>query len=50
MAGDTHTLYEWAGGNDLLEPIFRGVDRDHPKHVAAWLAEVFGGPARPYTG
>lgn len=32
----------------LLEPIFRGMDADHPRHVAAWLAETFGGPRR-YT-
>lgn len=31
--------------DELLEPIFRGMDPDHPKHVAAWLGEVFGGPA-----
>ena len=30
----------------LLEPVFRGMDREHPKHVAAWLAETFGGPKR----
>lgn len=29
----------------VLEPVFRGMDREHPKHVAAWLAETFGGPA-----
>lgn len=29
----------------LLEPVFRGMDPDHPKHVAVWLGEVFGGPA-----
>jgi CDGSH-type Zn-finger protein/truncated hemoglobin YjbI len=28
----------------LLEPVFRGMDPNHPKHVAAWLAETFGGP------
>ena len=28
----------------ILEPVFRGMDPDHPKHVAAWLAETFGGP------
>ncbi len=28
----------------LLEPIFRNMDGEHPKHVAAWLAETFGGP------
>jgi CDGSH-type Zn-finger protein/truncated hemoglobin YjbI len=31
--------------DELLEPIFRGMNPDHPKHVAAWLSEVFGGPA-----
>lgn len=29
----------------VLEPIFRYMDPDHPAHVAAWLAETFGGPA-----
>ena len=28
----------------LLEPIFRGMSPEHPKHVATWLGEVFGGP------
>lgn len=30
--------------DSVLEPVFRGMDPDHPKHVAAWLAETFGGP------
>ena len=29
----------------MLEPVFRGMDREHPQHVAVWLAEVFGGPS-----
>jgi len=29
----------------VLEPVFRGMDPDHPRHIAAWLAETFGGPA-----
>ena len=29
----------------VLEPVFRGMDPAHPRHVAAWLAETFGGPA-----
>jgi hemoglobin len=29
----------------VLEPIFRHMDPHHPEHVAAWLAETFGGPA-----
>lgn len=44
----TATFYEKVKQDHLLEPVFRGMDEDHPKHVAAWLAEVFGGPAR-YT-
>jgi CDGSH-type Zn-finger protein/truncated hemoglobin YjbI len=28
----------------ILEPVFRDMDPDHPRHVAAWLAETFGGP------
>jgi hemoglobin len=28
----------------LLGPIFAGMSPEHPAHVAAWLAEVFGGP------
>ena len=44
----TETFYGNVREDDLLEPVFRHMDRDHPKHVAAWLAEVFGGPKR-YT-
>jgi hemoglobin len=29
--------------DDLLEPLFCHMDPGHPRHVAAWLAEVFGG-------
>jgi hemoglobin len=29
----------------LLGPVFAGMSPEHPAHVAAWLAEVFGGPA-----
>lgn len=32
----------------LLEPIFRHMSPEHVPHVAAWLAETFGGPRR-YT-
>ena len=44
----TQTFYDKVLEDDLLEPVFRGMDRAHPQHVATWLAEVFGGPAR-YT-
>jgi hemoglobin len=44
----TEVFYEKVRQDGLLEPVFRGMPPDHPKHVAAWLAEVFGGPTR-YT-
>ena len=39
----TEAFYERVKRDELLEPVFRGMEADHPKHVAAWLAEVFGG-------
>jgi hemoglobin len=44
----TETFYGKVREDEVLEPVFRHMDRAHPKHVAAWLAEVFGGPKR-YT-
>jgi hemoglobin len=44
----TAAFYDKVLRDDLLEPTFRGMDPEHPRHVAAWLAEVFGGPPR-YT-
>ena len=44
----TETFYGKVRQDPLLEPVFRRMDSNHPKHVAAWLAEVFGGPPR-YT-
>lgn len=43
----TTTFYAGILGepDPILEPVFRGMDADHPEHVAAWLAETFGGPA-----
>jgi hemoglobin len=40
----TAAFYEKVRQDDLLEPVFRGMDAEHPHHVAVWLAEVFGGP------
>jgi hemoglobin len=40
----TAGFYEKVRQDDLLEPVFRGMDIEHPHHVAVWLAEVFGGP------
>jgi hemoglobin len=44
----TEVFYGKVKRDDLLEPLFRNMSPDHPKHVAAWLAEVFRGPPR-YT-
>lgn len=38
-------FYEKVLADELLAPVFAGMDRDHPRHVAAWIGEVFGGPA-----
>ncbi|MGE0281275.1 MAG: group II truncated hemoglobin [Rhizobiaceae bacterium] len=40
----TETLYDRVLKDPTLEPVFRHMSGDHPKHVAAFLGEVFGGP------
>jgi hemoglobin len=40
----TEIFYGKVRADPLLEPVFREMDREHPKHVATWLGEVFGGP------
>ncbi|GAB3765337.1 group II truncated hemoglobin [Microlunatus parietis] len=40
----TEEFYREVIKDELLAPVFAGMSADHPKHVAAWLAEVFGGP------
>jgi truncated hemoglobin YjbI/quinol monooxygenase YgiN len=44
----TAVFYTHVLADDLVGPLFAGMDPGHPHHVATWLAEVFGGPAR-YT-
>jgi len=39
------TFYGKVVGDEVIGPVFDGMSRDHPKHVAAWIGEVFGGPA-----
>ena len=46
----TEAFYAKVLEDELLEPLFRGMAADHPKRVAAWLAEVFGGPPRYSEG
>jgi len=41
----TVRFYEHVKGDALLGPVFEHMGRDHPAHVAAFLAEVLGGPA-----
>ena len=40
----TEEFYRRVSKDDLIAPIFARMDSDHPKHVAAFLAEVLGGP------
>ena len=40
----TSAFYGKVRDDELLGPIFSGMDREHPHHVAVWLGEVFGGP------
>lgn len=37
-------FYRRVRGDDLLAPVFAQMGDDHPRHVAAFLAEVLGGP------
>jgi hemoglobin len=41
----TTRFYERVKDNAVLAPVFAHMDGEHPKHVAAFLAEVLGGPA-----
>ncbi len=41
----TGRFYERVRGNAILAPVFAHMDGEHPQHVAAFLAEVLGGPA-----
>ncbi|GAA3437263.1 antibiotic biosynthesis monooxygenase [Kutzneria kofuensis] len=44
----TAAFYREVLKDDVLEPLFRGMSPDHPRRVAHWLGEVFGGP-RTYS-
>jgi hemoglobin len=45
LAQLTAVFYARVPEDPLLGPVFAGMSADHPKHVAAFLAEVLGGPA-----
>jgi truncated hemoglobin YjbI/quinol monooxygenase YgiN len=42
----TEVFYGHVLQDDLLAPIFTHMDARHPRFVAMWLSEVFGGPDR----
>ncbi|AKU18356.1 group II truncated hemoglobin [Luteipulveratus mongoliensis] len=44
----TGVFYDKVLKDDVIGPLFAHMSPDHPQHVAIWLGEVFGGPAR-YT-
>ena len=41
----TARFYERVRENPVLAPVFAHMGPEHPTHVAAFLAEVLGGPA-----
>jgi hemoglobin len=40
----TEIFYRRVPADALLGPLFAGMSPQHPQHVAAFIAEVFGGP------
>src|SRR5918997_4000718 len=44
----TQVFYDRVRTDPVLAPVFAGMSPEHPRHVATWLGEVFGGPPR-YT-
>ncbi|MFB4320083.1 group II truncated hemoglobin [Actinomadura sp. 21ATH] len=44
----TEVFYARVLKDDLIGPLFAHMDPGHPRYVAMWLSEVFGGPSR-YT-
>lgn len=46
IEGLTAFFYERVPADPLLGPVFAQSSPEHSKHVAAFLAEVFGGPKR----
>ncbi len=42
----TEVFYGKVAADEVVGPLFADMDPDHPRFVAMWLSEVFGGPAR----
>ena len=40
----TKVFYDKVLKDEVLYPVFKNMSPDHPKHVAHFIAEVFGGP------
>ena len=40
----TQEFYRRVKRNNILQPVFKNMDDDHPQHVARFIGEVFGGP------
>lgn len=40
----TEVFYDKVLKDELLEPVFRHMSADHSRHVAHFIAQVFGGP------
>jgi hemoglobin len=40
----TKVFYDKVLKDELLYPVFKNISEDHSKHVAHFIAEVFGGP------
>ena len=40
----TETFYQRVATDPILSPVFAHMSAEHPRHVAAFIAEVFGGP------
>ena len=45
----TTIFYAKVAADPLLAPVFARMGEDHPRHVAAFVGEVFGGP-KAYSG
>ena len=41
----TTRFYERVKDDEVLAPLFAKMPKEHPHHVAVFLAEVLGGPA-----
>jgi hemoglobin len=45
LLGLTTAFYKRVAQDDVLAPVFAGMDSGHPAHVADFIGEVLGGPA-----